>query len=197
MLATLGNEDSIVRVWNVRADVRPRIVRDATLRHKTAKIVLLGDPGVGKTGLGWRLAKGEFKEHASTHGQQFWIIDDLRMRLEDGTQCEAVLWDFAGQPDYRLVHALFLDNADLAILLFDPTDASDPLRGVDYWLKALSHRFGGSCRCILVGARIDRGDATLTKDELDAFCHDQGIAGGYVSTSALTGLGLDDLRSGW
>ena len=28
----------------------------------------------GKTGLGWRLAQGEFNEHYSTHGQQFWVI---------------------------------------------------------------------------------------------------------------------------
>ena len=43
----------------------------------TAKIVLVGDSGVGKTGLGWRLAHGEFKEHSSTHGQQFWVLSEL------------------------------------------------------------------------------------------------------------------------
>jgi GTPase SAR1 family protein len=90
--------------------------------YTTAKVVLVGDSGVGKTGLGWRLAHGEFKELASTHGQQFWMLDSLGTTRADGTESEAVLWDLAGQPDYRLLHALFLDDAELALVLFDPTD---------------------------------------------------------------------------
>jgi GTPase SAR1 family protein len=61
------------------------------VQYTTAKLVLVGETGVGKTGLGWRLAHGEFKEHTSTHGQQFWVINELRTRRQDGTECEAVL----------------------------------------------------------------------------------------------------------
>ena len=62
--------------------------------------MLVGDSGVGKTGLGWRLAHGAVKEHASTHGQKFWVHEQLGTQRQDGTRCEAVLWDLAGQPDY-------------------------------------------------------------------------------------------------
>ncbi|HEV2800892.1 MAG TPA: hypothetical protein VGW12_10370 [Pyrinomonadaceae bacterium] len=162
--------------------------------HTTAKIVLVGDSGVGKTGLGWRLAHGEYKEHSSTHGQQFWVIDALGKRRDDGTECEAILWDLAGQPDYRLTHALFLDDADLALVLFDPTDARDPLHGVEFWLKQLKAGMAASssseemeggearkfCPTILVGGRTDRGDARLTQEELDDFCRERGICGGYL-----------------
>lgn len=48
-----------------------------TVHSTTAKIVLVGDSGVGKTGLGWRLAHGEYREHDSTHGQQFWVLNQL------------------------------------------------------------------------------------------------------------------------
>jgi len=37
-------------------------------RYATAKVVLVGESGVGKTGLGYRLATGTYKEHSSTHG---------------------------------------------------------------------------------------------------------------------------------
>ena len=77
-----------------------------------AKLVLVGDSGVGKTGLGWRLAHREFKEHESTHGQQFWVIDELKTTRTDNTECEAVLWDLAGQHVYRQIHSIFLDNVD-------------------------------------------------------------------------------------
>ena len=31
----------------------------------------------------------------------------------------------------------FLDAADLALVLFDPTDTRDPLHGVEFWLRQL------------------------------------------------------------
>lgn len=65
------------------------------------------------------------------------MLNELSKRRSDGTECEAILWDLAGQPDYRLTHALFLDDADLALVLFDPTDSRDPLHGVEFWLKQL------------------------------------------------------------
>lgn len=181
-----------------------------SVHYNTARVVLVGDSGVGKTGLGWRLAHGHFKEHASTHGQQFWVCDALGTKRADGTECEAVLWDLAGQPDYRLIHSLFLDDADLALVLFDPTDARDPLHGVEFWLNQLGGRRSvaaltgepgeqgadgealSRCPTLLVAARCDRGDARLTRDELEAYCRARGLAG-YVRTSAQTGEGLDDL----
>jgi GTPase SAR1 family protein len=144
--------------------------------------------------LGWNIAHGEFKEHPSTHGQQFWVIDEWGATREDGTQCEAVLWDLAGQPDYRLVHALFLDDVDLALVLFDPTNRQEPLKGVEYWLKHLKkeRRDGRKRRVILVGARADRGVPTLTRAELEEFCGRHGVEC-YVGTSAMTGEGLEEL----
>ncbi|AZP19245.1 TIR domain-containing protein [Streptomyces aquilus] len=163
-----------------------------SVRYMTAKVVLVGDSGVGKTGLGWRLAHDEFREHASTHGQQFWVVDDVRTQRADGTDCEAVLWDLAGQHVYRPVHAIFLDNVDLALVLFDPTNRQEPLKGVEFWLQQLSG--GGSLPpTVLVGARDDRGTSALPSSDLQQFCQSRGISGGYVSTSAATGAGVGEL----
>jgi small GTP-binding protein len=161
------------------------------VHHTTGKIVLVGDHSVGKSALGYRLIHGRFKEQASTHGQQFWVFPALGQRRADGTDCEAILWDFAGQPDYRLVHALFVDNADLALVLFAASDLRDPLHGVEFWLKQLQ---AGQRRCpiILVAAQTDRGSCSLTPEELNAFCQRHGIVGPIV-TSALTGQGMAEL----
>ena len=150
--------------------------------------MLVGDSGVGKTGLGWRLAHGEFKEHSSTHGQQFWLLNQLCKQRRDGAQCEAVLWDLAGQPDYRLIHALFLDDADLALVLFDPTRNDDPLSGVEFWLKQLKVEAlpPSGTPTMLIAARSDRGTPRLTQEELQAFCKQRGITA-YLPTSAKTG----------
>jgi GTPase SAR1 family protein len=211
LLATSGskpdapeNERSrLIHFWELDLDLLLGKAPEAgpamrAVHHTTAKIVLLGDSGVGKTGLGWRLAHGEYKEHSSTHGQQFWVVNELGTRRRDGTECEAILWDLAGQPDYRLTHALFLDDSDLALILFDPTDSRDPLHGVEFWLKQLkagpaSRQSPDACQTILVGARADRGEARLTPEELDEFCRQRGISGGYLPTSAKENIGLDEL----
>ena len=192
-LATLGEADTIIRIWDLDLDELLSQTMTKSIRYTTAKLVLVGDSGVGKTGLGWRLAHGEFKEHASTHGQQFWVIDELSQTRADGTECEAVLWDLAGQPDYRLVHALFLDNVDTALVMFDPTNRQEPLAGVAFWLNQLKNKGQDLCNSILVGARTDRGSSTLTEAELESYCERNNICGGYISTSALSGDGISKL----
>jgi FOG: WD40 repeat len=190
-LATLGDHSTSIRIWDLD---RAILLGQAygSVNYTTAKVVLVGDSGVGKTGLGWRLSHGEFKEHASTHGQQFWVVPQLSGKRTDGTECEAVLWDLAGQPVYGHVHPLFLDNVDTALVLFDPSNRQEPLKGTLFWLE---HLKGNSelPPTVLVGARVDRGGPTLSQQELDQFCQRHNISGGYMSTSAYTGEGLEAL----
>ncbi|HKR49512.1 MAG TPA: TIR domain-containing protein [Pseudonocardiaceae bacterium] len=185
---SLSQSDSVVQLWELDVDRLLAHAATSSVSYTTAKIVLVGESGVGKTGLGWRLAHGEFVEHSSTHGQQFWLLDELCGTAADGTERAAILWDLAGQPDYRLIHALYLNDADLALVLFDPTRGDEPLRGVEYWLRQLGH----DRPIILVAARGDRGAPRLTTEEIEAFCVERGIAG-YVATSAVLGDGLDEL----
>jgi small GTP-binding protein len=191
ILATLGENDTIIRIWELDEDVLLGKAKES-VNYTTAKLVLVGDSGVGKTGLGWRLAHGEFKEHASTHGQQFWPVSQLNLKRKDGTDCEAVLWDLAGQHVYRQVHSIFLDNVSAAMVLFDPTNRQEPLKGAQFWLEQLKGK-GALPPTVLVGARVDRGAPALSQTELDQFCQRYGIKGKYISTSALTGDGLDEL----
>lgn len=204
LLAAAGSEPDMLRVersrlihiWDLDYDTllgkrATEAAAAGAVHHTTSKVVLLGDHSVGKSALGYRLIHGAFKEQASTHGQQFWVFPALGKRRADGTECEAILWDFAGQPDYRLVHALFVDNADLALVLFDATDLRDPLHGVGFWLKQLQ---AGQSRCsiILVAAQTDRGSCSLTQEELAAFCRKNDIVG-PLATSAATGAGIAEL----
>ena len=206
--------DTHIHLYEYDASVLQGIASAAppVLAYVTARVVLVGDSGVGKTALGWRLARGEFKQHPSTHGQQFWPLGQLGRAREDGAQCEAILWDLAGQPDYRLTHGLFLDDADLALILFDPTTPENPLRTAEFWLKQLrgarpaeslpsatptpgtreAAEGRSHCPVILVAARADRGEGWLSADELATFCEFHGIEALHV-TSALTNEGVPEL----
>ena len=162
-------------------------------RYATAKVVLVGESGVGKTGLAYRLATGDYKEHSSTHGQQFWVVDSLSFTRADGVRCEVVLWDLAGQPDYRLIHVLFLDDADAALVVLDASRRHELLDVVTFWIKALKAARRDSCVEILVSARSDRGNAAVSAQELQDFAERFGVEAGFVETSALTGAGLPEL----
>jgi WD40 repeat protein len=201
IVLTVGREATGVSLYEIdRKTLLARSTSRRSILCMSAKVVLLGDSGVGKSALGLRLSQGHFRHQISTHGQQFWL---LPCGGTAGTQREIVLWDFAGQPDYRLIHALFLDDADLALVVFDPTERNDPLRGVEYWLKALEQASGigqptsarRRCPVVLVAARADRGDLTMTGEEIAAFCRDRGVEGGFVATSAVSGRGMEVLRN--
>jgi small GTP-binding protein len=180
-----------ISLWRVTQEQISTSTVATTKQYKTAKVALVGDNGVGKTGLGWRLAHREFREHASTHGQQFWVLNDVRPTTSD-TESDAVLWDFAGQQDYRIIHSLFLDDVDVALILFDPTHESEPLKGVEFWLQQISAAGAATCKKILVGARIDRGALTITDEEVRDFVAQHRLDG-FVSTSARTGEGVNAL----
>ena len=53
----------IIHIFEIYLAVLLRQPAALPITYTSAKIVLVGDSGVGKTGLGWRLAHGEFKEH--------------------------------------------------------------------------------------------------------------------------------------
>lgn len=145
-LATLGEEDTAIRIWNLDFNHLESIDPvSPSIHYINAKAVLIGNSGVGKTGLGIRIAEKQYKLTESSHGAHFWHIpiDSKINKLKDAseTHVELTLWDLAGQSEYRLVHQLFIDDVDVAILLFDCSNESDPLRGIDFWLKVLKKEY--------------------------------------------------------
>jgi WD40 repeat protein/GTPase SAR1 family protein len=183
------NPDQLITILELDLSSRRDLREDHKLYYSCAKILLVGDSGVGKTGLGWRLAHGSYKAQEPTHGQQHWELP----LLGGADPCpanihrEAVLCDLAGQNDYRLIHALFLENTDLALVVFDPADHQRRFHGVEYWLNQLRAAGTGHCPPILlVAARCDLpGSLVLTDEDLNKYCQGHGIQG-WIRVSAKT-----------
>jgi GTPase SAR1 family protein/DNA-directed RNA polymerase subunit RPC12/RpoP len=194
LLVSFGDESSDLRIWKLDLRALLGAARSSGSRRLvTARVGLLGDPGVGKSGLGHRIAAGVFRDTSPTHGQQFWVTTALAGERADGAACQVVLWDFAGQPDYRLVHALFLHDLDVGLLLFDAS-REDSLRGVEYWHAHLRAASQHAAR-ILVAARTDVARPGRNTASIRAFCAARGIDGQYVETSARRGDGILELAS--
>jgi GTPase SAR1 family protein len=167
--------------------------------YANAKVLLLGDSGVGKSALAMVLAGREFQATESTHGRLIWHLPEAEADEADapGGHREVLLWDLAGQPGYRIVHQLHLAGAAVALVLFDSRSETTPLGGIRHWARAVRHAHpvsAGGLRTFLVAARIDRGGTTVSTERVQQLITDFAIDD-YFQTSALEGTGVAGLRS--
>jgi GTPase SAR1 family protein/WD40 repeat protein len=169
----------------------------ATTTYANAKVLLLGDSGVGKSGLAMVLAGEEFTPTESTHGRRIWRLPAADEQDSSGDSREVLLWDLAGQPGYRIVHQLHLEGAAVALILFDAKSETTPLAGVQHWARAVRHAHpaaDGGLPAFLIAARADRGGINVSDQRIQKLMADFGLAL-YFKTSAKEGMDTDLLRS--
>ncbi|MET9228040.1 TIR domain-containing protein [Lentzea sp. NPDC003310] len=169
-------------------------------RYANAKIVLVGDTGVGKSGLGLVMNGQQFVPTDSTHGRNVWTFERSIETLPSGDvqTRETLLWDLAGQPGYRMVHQLHLNEVAVALVVFDARSETDPFAGVQYWSRALAQarRLDGPAavrlKAFLVAARTDRGGTAVSTARIEQAVQKYGFDG-FVETSAKEGWGVEEL----
>jgi WD40 repeat protein len=174
--------------------------RPDSRRYGNAKVVLLGDTGVGKSGLGLVLSGQPYEPTDSTHGRNVWTVAAEEVEVSGGgTQTrEVLLWDLAGQPGYRLIHQLHLNEVAVALMVFDSRSETDPFAGVKYWARALAQarRLEGESavpmKAYLVAARADRGGVGVSAERVRAMVEDLGLDG-FFETSAKEGWQVTEL----
>lgn len=188
-----ASHDKSLGVWDLPSYATEQAAEhDAAPRYTNAKALLVGDSGVGKTGLAIRLTENKFQVTESTDAH--WAT---HLKLEDDSKTDGVereiwLWDFAGQADYRLVHQLFMDETALAVLVFNP-QSENPFEGLGQWDRDLMQAARRPFAKLLVAGRSDRGGLTVSRESIDEFAKDRGYQP-LLQTSAKTGEGCEALR---
>ncbi len=140
MIILPGRIKGSVDIWDIDlAKLQKAEATTSTRHYVNAKALLVGDTGVGKTGLGLVHTGQPFIATESTHGRNVWTFDTYEIELNGkGRQTrETLLWDLAGQPGYRVIHQLHLNEVSLALVCFDARSETDPLAGVNHWDRAL------------------------------------------------------------
>jgi WD40 repeat protein len=190
--AVSSTSDGLLWVWDL-CDLNPTEA-PSSATYSSAKILLTGDSGVGKSGLAHWMIHENLVPTLSTDAVWATIlkIPDAAP-LPEGAEREIWLWDFAGQPDYRLNHLLYMDGTDVALQVFNPQH-DDPYEGLAEWDRAITLAAGDRPFCkILVAGRVDRGGLRVSGEKMKSFAADRGFLG-YHETSALSGHGCADLR---
>ncbi|MDP6513903.1 MAG: TIR domain-containing protein [SAR202 cluster bacterium] len=185
-----ASSDGTLRVWRLPSPDAVVEVDDSA-RYTNAKVVLVGESGVGKTGLALRLAEDRWQETGSSHGMNVWPLS-LPEEEGSGMEREVWLWDFAGQPDYRLIHQLYMDETALALMVIDP-QKDDPFEPLGHWENALLAAVKHDPAKLIIAGRCDRGGLTVSQNRVDQYQHIHGYSA-VLNTSAQTGDGCEDLR---
>lgn len=190
--AVSGSDDNTVRVWDLPPmTVAPAVTADTT-RYTNAKVLLVGESGVGKTGLAYRLTENVFRNSVSTDAAWATQLKLPDTAAQEGIEREIWLWDFAGQADYRLIHQLYMDETALAVLVFNP-QSENPFEGLGQWDRDLQRAARRRFKKLLVAGRVDRGGLMVSRDSIEQFRKERGFDQ-YIETSALRGTGTEELR---
>ncbi len=193
----VGTADKIIYVYRMTG-VRPAPPAEAPRRYVNAKVVLLGEGTVGKTSLAHRLIEDKYVIRDRTHGMNVWPLE-LPLPPDATLEREALLWDLAGQEDYRLIHQLFLEETALALLLINP-QKDNPFAEAGDWLKALktaagNHESKREAARLAVFSQVDVGEPKLGRAKLDRFCQEHGLED-WLLTSAKNGRNCSDQENG-
>jgi small GTP-binding protein len=152
------------------------------------KLILGGEGGVGKTSMVHRFVEDAFQtDYKSTIGTSIMKKECEFQGLE--SKVRFVIWDLAGQAQFKRVRQTYLGNAEAGILVFDVTrkDSFDKLENWFKEIKDVTTRIS----LILVGNKIDLEDRrVLSHEQGEELAQKLNLS--YIETSAKTGENIND-----
>ena len=136
------------------------------MEEKELKVILLGESGVGKTSIILRYYKNMFTQDlSSTFGTTF-----VKKNLEkNNISYKLNIWDTTGQEHYHSVTQLFINGADIAILVYAINNV-DSFKRLDYWYKSIKDNCDENVILAIVGNKYD---LIYSDDENQFFVSDE------------------------
>jgi Ras-related protein Rab-8A len=158
--------------------------QDRAYSH-AAKIVVVGEAGVGKTSIIVRFCKGFFNpEYLSTIGVNF-FVQDVKMSTRI---LRFQIWDTAGQEQFSPLRRRYYVGAKGAILVYDKSSSSS-YRKLDHWIQDIWDG-AGQVPIVLVGNKADLAEA-IGYEFGEQFARTYQLS--FIETSAKTGMNVSQV----
>ena len=118
------------------------------------KLIIIGDSGVGKTCLTYRVTTGEFREKiAATIGFEYFpFIVKYKNKI-----LKLEIWDTCGQEAYRSLIKTFFNNSSLAIIVY-AIDNKKSFNSIEEWIRQCKTLCSPDTKFFLIGNKSDVDD---------------------------------------
>jgi len=163
-------------------------IKEAKLINYKFKIIICGDPSVGKSSLILRYTNNAFRRHyIPTLGVH---VSDKIFQIEE-SYIQLVLWDIAGQAKFETMRQQFYLGSDGIFLIFDLSKPNS-LESVSNWYYDIQNQLTDrpALTGYILGNKKDivqpLGSTSEKGYDLASY-----LNLGYIETSALTGENVD------
>lgn len=125
------------------------------------RIILIGDPSVGKTCLINKYCNDTFDyDHHMTVGVDF-AIKYVPLNIDKNIIIKTHIWDTAGQESFKSVTRSYYRNSMGVILCYD-TSRLVTFNYLDDWIDEIKRYCPSNCKIMLVGTKIDLEKKVIT-----------------------------------
>ena len=154
-----------------------------------AKVVFLGEAGVGKSSISQRFVNNKFSDNYEVTIGGAYL--QQKVQLKGGNSLRLHLWDTGGEERFRAMTPLYYRDANAAILVYDVTDVNS-FRSLDYWIRELDEKVKQDKMVVaLAGNKCDITEKAVTTQQAKTFAETHNLLSFEVS--AKTGEGLNEL----
>lgn len=180
-------KDKEIKDANAKAFPEQQI-KEANLVDYKFKIIICGDPSVGKTSLILKFTENAFRRHyIPTLGVH---VSDKIFKVKD-SYIQLVLWDIAGQTKFETMRQQFYLGSDGLFLIFD-LSKTNSLESISNWYNDIQKQLEGRPELVgyIIGNKKDLAKYIKITSEKGSKLA-QSLNLGYIETSALTGENVE------
>tara|TARA_B100001758_G_scaffold226027_1_gene218461 strand:- start:360 stop:1022 length:663 start_codon:yes stop_codon:yes gene_type:complete len=153
------------------------------------KLILLGDPGTGKSSLLHRFVDNSFiKDHETTIGVDF---QAKTVSSSSGNILRLHVWDTAGQEHFRSIVSAYYRCVAAALVIFDVANR-ESFTNVDHWLKEIREKNDTltNLPIIILGNKTDIEERKVTFEEANNYAKKNNVR--YSDISVKNNIGIDE-----
>jgi len=155
--------------------------------NMVAKILTIGESGVGKTCILLRYTDNKFiKHHLTTIGIDY-KTKDVNI---NGKSIKLKIWDTAGQERFRNITQQYYKGADGIVLVFDLTDRNS-FEKIREWMRQIqSYTQRESIAIVLLGNKCDAENKAVSAKEANDIAAEYNMK--FFETSAMNNINIED-----
>jgi len=137
------------------------------------KLILVGEPGTGKTSLINVAIGQEFKEESNSTLSSTFVPKKFK---KDGKEYNVNIWDTAGQEKYRSLTKIFIKDSKIVIFVY-AINSRESFDGIkSYWVDTIKEALGDDPVLGIVGNKCDLFmNEEVKENEAKEFAEEKGM----------------------